>query len=522
MSIAPNTVQAPASVPASVQPVSNISIEGEPSGQVQDFALDSLPKLGEGAEGAVYVLPKERSGRPKDLVFKVLADPSDTKTSKLAILAALAESQPEVLEYLALPQLVVYDSYDGSVAGYTMPRVEGVSIDRVIRQILAHKQPNYGKVLDLIRRLDLVIRYTHGLSDGKGTPLRIVIGDFNLQNFIVDSANNVRLIDTDGFGIGNTYPVSCRGGVKPCDKVNNRVTTGNDYFQLYWQLCDLLSPEGVQATYHRQFKKKQLRAKKISIFHPEAMNSPRTRTFVEHLPEAVRQDFVNVFVHDQRHPLKRATLAALREYYDCPLREAPVPAASRAAILQPKSKTKAQDNSSAKPLPVTPPKQTPKPYIIGDPANYLNLGADVRAYLERRRAAEAAAKSVVKPAPQAKNYEYFNLETLKQLDCELLYDTSSNHETNVDYCLLSIAVVGKPGYFRLCAGYLEGEIFRCLPLRIAQYQQVTDFEAQEYDVRTHSLKFKFNGRQCKINFKSERFSASLETNAKKPVIRRGC
>ena len=291
-----------------------VEVDGVYCGRSRFFKLAELIKLGEGAEAIVYDFPASISGLETDQVLKVFKRLSANKLFKLSELFDLHLNQPYLSRRLALPTDLLFDQ-NQSIAGYAMPKVELPNLREVFNALRAQKKPNYPKILEMFGQLSNFVETLHAQTDPQGQPWQLVIGDFNLANFLVTPDNNLFLIDTDGFGIRD-MPVSMRGGVHKSDRQGQTVLQSSDYFQLYWNLIDILSPKGVQAAEHDEFFDDEIEKQKVSIFNPGAILDKRTEKFLKSLPREVFRDCRSVLLHGKRHPLKFTTLATLQEMYN--------------------------------------------------------------------------------------------------------------------------------------------------------------------------------------------------------------
>ena len=338
-------------------------VDGVYCGRSRFFKLAELTKLGEGAEAIVYDFPASVSGLVKDQVLKVFKRMSPTKMLKLSELYQLGENQPHLCERLVLPTKLLFDQ-DQSIAGYAMPRVDHPNLAEVLNALCAQKKPNYTKILGIFQQLSAFVESLHFQTDTKGEDWTMVIGDFNLANFLITPENKLVLIDTDGFGIRG-LPVSMRGNISQKDREGQTVFQTSDYFQLYWNLVDFLNPRGgVQATKHKKMGKRKLETAKITIFHDAVINTQSTQDFIQSLPIAVRKDFEDVLIHGKRHPLKLSTLAALQEMYNPTPVVVITPSAKKPASARKKKvrSPKAPASSTCQPINPTP-RATPKPVV---------------------------------------------------------------------------------------------------------------------------------------------------------------
>ena len=90
---------------------------------------------------------------------------------------------------LVLPKDILI--YNGYTVGFSMPYIEGKSLEEIINQKI-----DYDMKSIFIRLLDLINRC-------KKLPFDFCIGDMHEKNIIIDNDNNIRIIDADSFIIDN-------------------------------------------------------------------------------------------------------------------------------------------------------------------------------------------------------------------------------------------------------------------------------------------------------------------------------
>jgi hypothetical protein len=275
-----------------------------------------LNPLGEGAEANVY-----DSTHPilKGKVVKIFKSITDEKIAKIEALIKVAKENPKIANYAVLPQGFVYASInlEYKPIGYVMNKLDNATpLQTVLHALAALKNNNFKKALRFIKSLDMLVHTIHSRKNSNGENCNLVIGDFNIPNFWVTKDDNLMLIDTDGFGKGE-YNVSMRGAVKDVDKVEGKVLQTNDYYHSYLLLIKIILPKGVQfiTECHEQYFDDEIIKKQITIFHPGSIVDARTKGFIDDLPSSVREDFVDVLVHDKRHPIKNSTINTLAQYF---------------------------------------------------------------------------------------------------------------------------------------------------------------------------------------------------------------
>ncbi len=171
--------------------------------QGQPLPLKKSDVLARGGEGVVYKLDIN----PHYLV-KVCKDETLTNPRKQAAFcerlnAMLALEECRRAYFLSWPQMPVFDG-NKKVIGYVMPKANG----RTLRALYAPRQvkrffPGWDRLqvtkvaLNLVNAVQMLARH------------RVLVNDFNPDNFLIDTQGKVTLIDCDSFQIpslqGNTF-----------------------------------------------------------------------------------------------------------------------------------------------------------------------------------------------------------------------------------------------------------------------------------------------------------------------------
>ena len=163
--------------------------------QGKPLPLKKSDVLARGGEGIVYTI----SITPRYLV-KVCKDDTLMNSHKQTAFrdrlnAMLALEECRNADFLAWPQMPVFDDRK-QVIGYVMPKADG----RTLRALYAPCQvrrffPGWDRLqvtqvaLNLVNAVQMLARH------------RVLVNDFNPDNFLVDKHGNVTLIDCDSFQI---------------------------------------------------------------------------------------------------------------------------------------------------------------------------------------------------------------------------------------------------------------------------------------------------------------------------------
>jgi DNA-binding helix-hairpin-helix protein with protein kinase domain len=99
---------------------------------------------------------------------------------------------------VAWPRTSIY-SPDGTWLGYSMSKINGVPLNRIVHPILMKK---YSPDLDRINLVEILIQIAKGVTYLNN--INVFVGDFNPENFLVNICDNtVTFIDSDGYQISN-------------------------------------------------------------------------------------------------------------------------------------------------------------------------------------------------------------------------------------------------------------------------------------------------------------------------------
>jgi hypothetical protein len=291
-----------------------------------------------------------------------------------------------------------------------------------------------------------------------------------------------------------------RGGIRKVDKLNGHVLQSNDWFQLYWMLLNSICPHSAFAHDHEEYDPEAIQDLKISVFHEGVYLSSDQEKFVNELPQIVKQDFVDVLVHDKRHPLKRETLEALRQHFGC--------GEKKAVNLEPKKTV------VAKPTPAKPVVQqkvvapvTTKPVVKTQAAPVVKPTV--------KQTPMVVTPHKVVPIGLHKEASYYNKQTFEYANCVFVFKSDD------DVCVL----FDKPnanGEYELYSGYDESGKgnYTCYKLpRIPSFRKTYTFIKLLYVPISKTLAFDFNIVRCEYSFKSNRFKRGMElNNSRKPRL----
>jgi DNA-binding helix-hairpin-helix protein with protein kinase domain len=96
---------------------------------------------------------------------------------------------------IVTPKEILYDE-NQSFIGYTMPKQDGVELGK----LLIGKVTDYFPEYTLIETLDIALSIIKIFEETKAK--KVVVGDVNPRNILVANKDNVYLIDTDSFQLG--------------------------------------------------------------------------------------------------------------------------------------------------------------------------------------------------------------------------------------------------------------------------------------------------------------------------------
>ncbi|WP_419763952.1 MAG: hypothetical protein ACNI28_09155 [Arcobacter sp.] len=97
---------------------------------------------------------------------------------------------------IVTPKEILYDG-NNSFIGYSMPKKKGVELGKLLIAKVTDFFPNY----TLIDTLDIAISITKIFEETKDK--KVIVGDVNPRNILVANKDEVYLIDTDSFQVGN-------------------------------------------------------------------------------------------------------------------------------------------------------------------------------------------------------------------------------------------------------------------------------------------------------------------------------
>lgn len=156
--------------------------------------------LGKGGEGEVFSLTQ-------DTVAKIYIDKACTlrQKKKIELLVSLNIRDPEI----AAPTAVITDRR-GIFCGYVMPKVKGISIEKLLASPIPTerwKGWNRRNIIEACYRIVSILNKVYTIQDHY-----ILIGDLNFGNFMATSPGNVTLVDFDSVQIDD-FP--CPVGTAP-------------------------------------------------------------------------------------------------------------------------------------------------------------------------------------------------------------------------------------------------------------------------------------------------------------------
>ena len=240
----------------------------------QAHPLASLPQLGQGAGGAVFAL-------------------GDRYVAKLFHCPAPLESKIQALQakplpaYVAPPQILIRDHHTDEFLGYVMPRVEITGDVRTLIQAPV-----------TLQSLQTLVRFIQQVQE-LHTRYGMVIGDFNPENFVCDSARNVRFIDVDAWGFGDyvtttTHPTYYDARYTP--RSGLPLSNENDRFALYEILFHFLLKVPAFGGVCAERCKRARSAQALTTLSGAAQTRVASTLYLlRHLPSPVRVEFEKVF-----------------------------------------------------------------------------------------------------------------------------------------------------------------------------------------------------------------------------------
>ena len=151
--------------------------------------IKNLVPLSNGAEGMIYHIENN------DVLKVFRQSPSVNKKEKLKILSDF--SYLRNLKNVVLPKYIY--SQNETIAGYIMDKIDGITLCEAMAE-----EATYFRIIRNINKIinqALCTILLCSLND-------IVISDLSLDNILVDAGNNIYIIDSDSFQIGN-IPSEC-------------------------------------------------------------------------------------------------------------------------------------------------------------------------------------------------------------------------------------------------------------------------------------------------------------------------
>lgn len=308
----------------------------------ESIRLSPTDLRGEGGEAEIFVVDVPQLGRRAIKFWKTPDHPDyepDTEIAKRGREAA----RMRLLEYpakLALfpknlgphvigPEVPVLGARTAEVVGYAMRFLDNTKPLRAFAQPRTRTSPHDGNaVLEIFRHLRGTVGALHGA--------RVVIGDFNSMNVLVDDQHRANIIDTDSMQFGSMQtgifpcrtftpkfvdplvcapPGSLKGGDVLVQVKPHSITT--DWYAFAVMLFECLlgvAPYG--GVYEPRLKRERITndarpLKRVSVFDPEVVYPLRAIPF-GHLSDELLGFYDGLLKHDRRGVITAAMLEAVR------------------------------------------------------------------------------------------------------------------------------------------------------------------------------------------------------------------
>lgn len=157
----------------------------------------------EGGEGKIYKIKSLRTPEFDDdvsdvFVAKIYHDDEIASSKKDKILKMLGMINnfvdDEALDNVCWPYYAIYDNK--TFVGFIMPKAQGKTLANLFYPDIVESFPNYSRkdlvdiCLNIINKISQLHKY------------KIIIGDINEDNFIINSPNEIYFIDTDSYQFG--------------------------------------------------------------------------------------------------------------------------------------------------------------------------------------------------------------------------------------------------------------------------------------------------------------------------------
>lgn len=199
----------------------------------ESLACYDLPNYVFNTEGTLYVLPiKSRWDTKLKLLKRLYLTNGNTFGNKLQTINSLIDNKEELdIEEIVFPEKIA--TVGGEIVGFTMPLIESINLSTALRDkdITNEKKIDYLKQIGMIlEKMKLRREYTN-ISD-------FYINDLHESNFIVDSNDNVKVIDIDSCKINhnkifNSKYLSSRSFINEIYKYGKNIDSTDTEYHKY-------------------------------------------------------------------------------------------------------------------------------------------------------------------------------------------------------------------------------------------------------------------------------------------------
>lgn len=258
-------------------------------------------QIGEGGESIVYAYG--------DSVAKIFRDGEVDYNFKSMIIVRIL-SKKDVLDEInnqgnsyqyIYPEKILVDSNSHNMCGYTMEKIDGVSIrelrfkDRVEKLGFTVKD-----VLEILITVGKGIETLH-------TKANIYIGDLNGGNILVDSQKNVYFLDFDGMGIDDIAPTFfTEGYIDPVSKKNQNITRKDDWYSFAIQAFNYLTfihPFKGRYPKNEKMDIEDRMENKISLLGNHGIPIPPIARQWDWMTKELKKAFLDIFEFDSRRSI---------------------------------------------------------------------------------------------------------------------------------------------------------------------------------------------------------------------------
>jgi len=197
-----------------------------------------LPNYVYNTEGSLYVLPiKNRWNTQMKLLKRLYLTNGQVFGNKLQTINSLIDSREELdIDEIVFPEKIA--TVGGEIVGFTMPLIDSINLSTALRsrEISNERKIKYLKQIGaILEKMKLRREYT-SVSD-------FYINDLHESNFIIDTHDDVRVIDIDsckinGNGIFNSKYLSSKSFINEIYKYqknsnNSKYKTYEDTYHKY-------------------------------------------------------------------------------------------------------------------------------------------------------------------------------------------------------------------------------------------------------------------------------------------------